>query len=195
MKVYSHNNIAKPVEVTKTVTNTTVNITGDFAEVDHSHNLNDLSEKSYNSLTDKPSLFSGSYNDLTNKPATFTPSLHSHTISDVTNLQNLLDAKENSFTVATSNNLTLDLSIAKYFDCTLTANSSFTLSNVVSGEWIFGILNNSGAKITIAIPNGANNIYQFESVDIDAGKFVEISLVVAGLKRIWLVSNMLNVGV
>jgi hypothetical protein len=35
---------------------------------EHNHNLNDLAEKSYNSLTDKPMLFSGSYTDLSNKP-------------------------------------------------------------------------------------------------------------------------------
>ena len=34
----------------------------------HNHGLNNLTEKSYNSLTDKPSLFSGSYTDLSNKP-------------------------------------------------------------------------------------------------------------------------------
>lgn len=35
----------------------------------HNHSLANLDEKSYNSLTDKPTLFSGSYTDLSNKPS------------------------------------------------------------------------------------------------------------------------------
>lgn len=34
-----------------------------------------------------------SWNDVTNKPATFTPSAHTHVISDVTSLQTALDGK------------------------------------------------------------------------------------------------------
>jgi hypothetical protein len=47
-----------------------------YSLTSHNHSLNNLSEKSYNSLTDKPSLFSGSYTDLANKPSTFAPSAH-----------------------------------------------------------------------------------------------------------------------
>lgn len=36
---------------------------------------------------------SGDYSDLTNKPTTFTPAVHTHTISDVTGLQSSLDSK------------------------------------------------------------------------------------------------------
>lgn len=36
---------------------------------------------------------STAWNDIANKPTTFTPSTHSHAISDVTNLQSTLDAK------------------------------------------------------------------------------------------------------
>lgn len=45
---------------------------GRFSLSSHNHNLANLSEKSYNSLTDKPSLFSGNYTDLTNKPQVVT---------------------------------------------------------------------------------------------------------------------------
>jgi hypothetical protein len=49
---------------------------------------------------------------ITNKPATFTPSSHSHTISDVTNLQTALDGKASSshtHAQADVTNLTTDL--------------------------------------------------------------------------------------
>lgn len=64
------------------------------SDTSHNHNLNDLSEKSYNSLTDKPTLFSGSYNDLSNVPTEFTPTNHNHSIADITNLQTELNGKE-----------------------------------------------------------------------------------------------------
>jgi hypothetical protein len=50
------------------------------SNTNHNHNLNDLTEKSYNSLTDKPS--------------SFPPSAHSHIIGDVTGLQTALDGKQ-----------------------------------------------------------------------------------------------------
>ena len=58
------------------ITNTPTTLLGygitDAASLNHNHALSSLSEKSYNSLTDKPSLAavatSGSYNDLTDKP-------------------------------------------------------------------------------------------------------------------------------
>lgn len=42
---------------------------------------------------DTPEGFSGSYNDLSDVPTTFTPSAHTHPISDVTGLQTALDNK------------------------------------------------------------------------------------------------------
>ena len=48
---------------------------------------------SYTDLTNKPVLFDGAYSSLTGKPTTFTPSIHTHTISDVTGLQTALDSK------------------------------------------------------------------------------------------------------
>ena len=47
---------------------------------------------------------SNDYEDLDNIPSTFTPSSHTHSISDVTNLQTGLDAKVNTSDIA--NNLT-----------------------------------------------------------------------------------------
>jgi hypothetical protein len=48
---------------------------------------------SYADLTNKPVLFDGTYSSLTGKPTTFTPSSHTHAISDVTGLQTALDSK------------------------------------------------------------------------------------------------------
>lgn len=47
----------------------------------------------YADLSGKPVLFSGNYADLSGKPTTFTPSAHTHSIGDVTGLQDSLDSK------------------------------------------------------------------------------------------------------
>lgn len=46
---------------------------------------------SWTSLTNKPILFSGSYTNLSNIPTTFAPSLHNHTVADITGLQTTLN--------------------------------------------------------------------------------------------------------
>ena len=46
--------------------------------------------------------FSGTWNDLTGKPLSFTPSVHSHTIAEVTGLQAGLDGKEPVITAGTT---------------------------------------------------------------------------------------------
>ena len=52
-----------------------------------------LFDGDYNSLTNLPTLFDGDYGSLTNVPSTFTPSAHTHPISNITNLQSELDSK------------------------------------------------------------------------------------------------------
>lgn len=47
----------------------------------------------YADLAAKPALFDGTWASLTGKPTTFTPSAHTHVISDVTGLQTALDGK------------------------------------------------------------------------------------------------------
>lgn len=84
-----------------------------LSEVASSGDYNDLLNKpaifsgSYADLTGKPVLFSGNYADLSNKPVlfdgtyasltgkptSFTPSAHTHAISDITGLQTALDGK------------------------------------------------------------------------------------------------------
>jgi hypothetical protein len=48
----------------------------------------------YADLLGLPSLFDGSWASLTGKPLTFTPSAHTHVITDVTGLQTALDGKQ-----------------------------------------------------------------------------------------------------
>jgi hypothetical protein len=47
----------------------------------------------YSDLTNKPILFDGKYSSLTDKPTSFTPSAHTHSITDVMGLQASLDSK------------------------------------------------------------------------------------------------------
>lgn len=55
------------------------------SDIDHTHN--------YDDLEDKPSLFDGTWSNLTGKPTTFSPSAHTHEISDIDDLQDALDGK------------------------------------------------------------------------------------------------------
>lgn len=73
-------------------------------------------------ILNKPVLFSGSWNDLTNKPTSFTPSAHTHLISDITNLQTTLDTK---ITAAT-------LPITRRADNTLVARTKVKYYTAVS---------------------------------------------------------------
>lgn len=73
-------------------------------------------------ILNKPALFSGSWNDLTNKPTTFTPSAHTHTISDITNLQTTLDTKITS----------TSLPITRRVDNSLVARTKVKYYTVVS---------------------------------------------------------------
>ena len=118
-----------------------------------------------------------------------------HTHTNKTDLDNYDPTDfEKAFSTATATSLTIDLATAKYFFVTLSANASFTLSNVTTGEWTFHILNNGASPIDIAIPNTANNIFQAETLTIGAGAVAEISMVSDGTKRVWLLSNELTVG-
>lgn len=82
------------------------------ASTSHTHDDRYYTETEINSLlgdkADASDLgavaFSNDYDDLDNIPSSFTPSSHTHAISDVTNLQTSLDAKVNTSDIA--NNLT-----------------------------------------------------------------------------------------
>ena len=161
------------------------------SDTSHNHALNNLTEKSYNSLTDKPTLFSGSYADLSNKPTEFTPSAHTQAISTITDLQTTLDGKINNYTRSAVSTLTIDCSTADIFEVTLTANTSFSLTNVPSNkDKAFEILNNSGAEITITLPT--SQFWESQTVKIGAGKIKEFTVRSNGTRQIWHVSAELK---
>jgi len=65
--------------------------------------LNDYTTAEKSKLASTPtSFFNGAYSSLTGIPSTFTPSTHSHVISDVTSLQTTLDGKQPLSTVLTN---------------------------------------------------------------------------------------------
>ena len=92
----------------------------------------------YEDIKDTPELFSGSYNDLDDVPSEFPPSSHSHSISDVTDLQTGLDGKLNldqtsKQTLTTSpiiNNLTAGRIPFSDSDKSLTDDSDLCWDNV-----------------------------------------------------------------
>lgn len=91
-----------------------------FAPTAHEHVISDvtglqssLDEKantvhfhSWDSVTDKPSLFDGAYSSLSGIPSTFAPAAHNHTIANVTGLQSALDGKANTVHIHTIANVT-----------------------------------------------------------------------------------------
>lgn len=78
---------------------------------------------SYVDLLNKPTLFDGTYASLTGKPTSFTPSSHTHAISEVIGLQSALDSK-----VSTSNLTTLGLRRVETFISTSDATGSVTIT-------------------------------------------------------------------
>lgn len=59
------------------------------------------------------SSFSGSYEDLADVPSSFIPSTHTHDISDVTNLQSVLDGKASTATTVAGKALSSNVTIAQ----------------------------------------------------------------------------------
>lgn len=86
-------------------------------------------------ILNKPSLFSGSWTDLTNKPTTFTPSAHTHPISDIVNLQTTLDTKITSASlpiVRRADNTTVARTKVKYYRVTSDSTSAIWTVNLGS---------------------------------------------------------------
>lgn len=63
---------------------------------------------SYNDLVDKPTIVKTTWDNIEGKPETFTPSVHKHEVSDITNLQSQLDAKQPVGNYATKGELPTD---------------------------------------------------------------------------------------
>ena len=86
-------------------------------------------------ILNKPSLFSGSWTDLTHKPTTFTPSAHTHPISDIVNLQTTLDTKITAASlpiVRRADNSTVARTKVKYYRVTSDSTSGIWTVNLGS---------------------------------------------------------------
>lgn len=87
-------------------------------------------------ILNKPALFSGSWTDLTNKPTTFTPSAHTHPISDIVNLQSTLDTKITSASLdiarRADNSLVASRIKVKYYRVTSDSTSAIWTVNLGS---------------------------------------------------------------
>jgi len=139
----------------------------------HNHTLTSLSEKSYNSLTDKPTI----------------PTLPIAQ-SDVTNLVSDLGGKESKITRTTQTNLTCDFASTNLIIATVTGNQSFTLSNVPTDKVVTIIIINTGGG-DITLPNTAD-YFASETWTHAAGGIREYSLLYDGTNRYWQVSEELT---
>jgi len=142
-------------------------------------------------------LFSGSYADLSNVPSEFTPSSHTHAISDVTNLQTSLDDKSNLKSLQALTDLTIDFNsyADKIFKVTLTTNEAFTLTNVPTNIAISFLILASGADRTATLPNTSSHIVKGDrAVVIASGTWCEVNLMYDGTLFFWHYVNGLEVG-
>lgn len=96
-----------------------------------------------------------------------------------------------SVTFVEQTDLNINGANGNYVISTLTANAAFSgLINLSLGiQYFFLIKNNSGATITITLPNTAD-IKSVSTVAIDGGKYREFSMIYNGTKRIWQISEM-----
>lgn len=112
------------------------------------------------------------WSGITDKPSTFTPSAHTHIISDVTNLQTSLDAKINASS-GTASGLTLNdgyteevFAVSGTTPALSPANGSIQTwaltasSTPTSGTW------NSGQSITLLIDDGSAYTITWSSLNV-----------------------------
>lgn len=102
-------------------------------------------------ILNKPVLFSGSWNDLTSKPSSFTPSAHTHFISDITNLQTTLDTKITSATLPITRRVDNSLvarTKVKYY--TVVSDSTTAIWTVTTGTDFTEILDVQVQPVSIA---------------------------------------------
>lgn len=103
-------------------------------DIDDLTDTSGIIPKDIDDLTDTNNLlFSGDYDDLSNKPSTFPPSAHTHTINQVTGLQDALDANADAILKTSST----------------TSTATLTPSNTTATNYY---LTAQGASLTIANP-------------------------------------------
>lgn len=97
--------------------------------------------------------------------------------------------KKISSTTLTS--LTIDGSTYDFFYITISANASFSLSNITTNQIYYFMITNSGAgEITITLPNTAD-VSSADTFTIGASKVKEVSMIYNGTNRYWQISEEL----
>jgi hypothetical protein len=95
--------------------------------------------------------------------------------------------------IASQSNLTINGATNNYFIISLSANASFSLSNIATGRmYSFLIKNTSAYDITITIPNTADIKASFTFVVKASNKYKEVALFFDGTNRIWQISEDLT---
>lgn len=91
------------------------------------------------------------WNGITNKPAAYTATSHNHPISEVTNLQNTLDAKATSshthaptYALLANGATAMQLATTNTVKVTPTANATYTTTVPVAGTYCSTIILTSG---------------------------------------------------
>jgi hypothetical protein len=87
-------------------------------------------------------------------------------------------------------NLTIDGSTGNTFDISLSGNASFSLSNIAKDLYYLFVITAS-ATLTVTLPNTADK-YASQTVDLESGDTVEISLRYDGTTRYWQISEVLS---
>lgn len=100
--------------------------------------------------------------DVQNKPTTFAPSAHTHPISDITNLQSTLDAKELIIVpyISKANLIAIDPTTERRILVSISANATLSFSRaLINGEsGVINITNTVATSSTITLP--ANSIVE-----------------------------------
>lgn len=92
----------------------------------------------------------------------------------------------------TQTNLSIDGANGNFFLITVSANASYSLSNIASGTMYYFVITNSGASdIVITLPNTAD-IKASATVTIKAGKKKELAMIFDGTNRYWQISEELT---
>ena len=106
-----------------------------------------------------------------------------------------IEEKDVSSQAGTSFYTQTDLSIngnnGNFFIITISANASFTLSNIVTGQPYTFLIKASGSVRTVTLPNTAD-VKAVATTDIADGKYKELVMIYDGTNRIWQVSEELT---
>lgn len=107
-------------------------------------------------------------------------------------IQTQLSAKLQTIFYSQSN-LTIDGANGNYFLVTLSANASYSLSNIATGvQYYFRIKNTSGSAITITLPNTAD-IKSVLAFGVGASnKYKEVAMIYDGTNRTWEIGEELT---